>query len=177
MPAFKAREGQQTLAASVARAIAQRSSLVAEAGTGTGKTFAYLAPALLSGGKVIISTGTKTLQDQIMEHDLPLLERTLALPVSAVCMKGLGNYLCLRRYHEFASSAEADRAPYAQELLGVRFLDAAAMAPEGGGSDAVAAVYALGYEQGQQQVVGDLEARVAELEKAVASLRIGQVVL
>ncbi len=70
------------MARAVADAIAARSVLVAEAGTGTGKTFAYLVPALLAGGKVIVSTGTKTLQDQLFDRDLPNARAALSLPVT-----------------------------------------------------------------------------------------------
>ena len=70
------------MAEAVARTIRDAGQLVAEAGTGTGKTFAYLVPALMSGGKVIISTGTKTLQDQLYERDLPLVRDALKLPVT-----------------------------------------------------------------------------------------------
>jgi ATP-dependent DNA helicase DinG len=78
-----------------------------EAGTGTGKTLAYLVPALLSGRRVVVSTGTRTLQDQIMEHDLPMLERLTGLSVRAACMKGLANYLCRRRYRELLARSES----------------------------------------------------------------------
>jgi ATP-dependent DNA helicase DinG len=94
MPAFKAREGQQTLAASVARAIAQRGSLVAEAGTGTGKTFAYLVPLLLSGVRVMISTGTRPLQDQLFHRDLPAVKAALGLGTRIALLKGRANYVC-----------------------------------------------------------------------------------
>jgi len=94
MPAFKAREGQQTLAASVARAIAQRSSLVAEAGTGTGKTFAYLVPLLLSGARAMISTGTRPLQDQLFHRDLPSVKAALGLGTRIALLKGRANYVC-----------------------------------------------------------------------------------
>ncbi len=90
--------------------------LIVEAGTGTGKTLAYLVPAILSGKRVVISTGTKTLQDQIMEHDLPLLEKHLGMPVRAACMKGLSNYLCLRRYNEFRTSSESHQPAFARHL-------------------------------------------------------------
>ncbi len=96
--------------------------LLVEAGTGTGKTLAYLLPALLSGRRVIVSTGTKTLQDQIMEQDLPLLERALGEPVPAACMKGLANYVCLRRLAELERSADAVRAPLSSQLPLVRDL-------------------------------------------------------
>ena len=82
------------MAEAVAAAIASRSALLAEAGTGTGKTFAYLVPALLYGGKVIVSTGTKTLQDQLFERDLPLVRGALKLPVTLALLKGRANYVC-----------------------------------------------------------------------------------
>jgi ATP-dependent DNA helicase DinG len=81
----------------VARAIDEGGQLVAEAGTGTGKTFAYLVPALLSGGKVILSTGTKTLQDQLFNRDLPFVRDALKLPVTVALLKGRANYVC--RHH------------------------------------------------------------------------------
>ena len=82
------------MAEAIALAIEKRGQLIAEAGTGTGKTFAYLVPALLSGGKVIISTGTKTLQDQLFQRDLPLIRDALKVPVSVALLKGRGNYVC-----------------------------------------------------------------------------------
>src|SRR6202008_3415752 len=74
--------------------------LVVEAGTGTGKTFAYLVPVLLSGLRVLISTGTRTLQDQLFDKDLPLLGGALGLPVDVAVLKGRGNYLCLHRLEQ-----------------------------------------------------------------------------
>ncbi len=97
LPGFRFRAQQLAMAEAVALAIAARAPLVAEAGTGTGKTFAYLVPALLYGGKVIVSTGTKTLQDQLFERDLPLIRDALALPVSVAVLKGRANYVC--HYH------------------------------------------------------------------------------
>jgi len=85
------------MAHAVNDAIESRGRLIAEAGTGTGKTFAYLAPALLSGGKVIISTGTKTLQDQLFNRDIPTLRRALQVPVTVALLKGRANYIC--HYH------------------------------------------------------------------------------
>ena len=79
LPGFRFRPQQLAMAQAIAQAIAERGQLVAEAGTGTGKTFAYLVPALLYGGKVIVSTGTKTLQDQLFERDLPLVRDALAV--------------------------------------------------------------------------------------------------
>ena len=87
----------------VAEAIRDNAILVAEAGTGTGKTFAYLVPALLAGGKVVISTGTKNLQDQLFQKDLPMVRDALKAPVSVALLKGRSNYVC--HYHlELAQS-------------------------------------------------------------------------
>ena len=96
-PNFCARPQQVELASAIAEAIADNSQLVAEAGTGTGKTFAYLVPALLSGGKVIIATGTKTLQDQLFDRDLPRVRDALKLPIETALLKGRSNYVC--HYH------------------------------------------------------------------------------
>jgi ATP-dependent DNA helicase DinG len=92
---FVARVGQSQLAVAVAKAIEGRTTLVAEAGTGTGKTFAYLVPALLSGGRVIVSTGTKTLQDQLFHRDLPAVMKALDVRPEVALLKGRGNYICL----------------------------------------------------------------------------------
>ncbi len=97
IPGFRPRAQQLEMAQCVAQAIADNSVLVAEAGTGTGKTFAYLVPALLSGAKVIVSTGTKTLQDQLFQRDLPTVRDALKLPVSTALLKGRANYVC--HYH------------------------------------------------------------------------------
>ena len=85
------------MAEAVAEAIENRSHLIVEAGTGTGKTYAYLLPALMSGRKAIISTGTKTLQDQLYHRDLPLITRAVGRPVTTALLKGRANYLCLER--------------------------------------------------------------------------------
>ncbi len=94
---FAARIEQQEMATLVAETIEQRGILLCEAGTGTGKTFAYLVPSLLAGRRVIISTGTRALQDQIFHRDLPLVQRALGTGVGAVLLKGRGNYLCRYR--------------------------------------------------------------------------------
>jgi ATP-dependent DNA helicase DinG len=94
---FQPREGQTHMALAVADAIVQGGSLVVEAGTGVGKTFAYLVPALLSGERVLISTATKTLQDQLFSRDLPSLIKTLNLPIRLALLKGRGSYLCTHR--------------------------------------------------------------------------------
>jgi ATP-dependent DNA helicase DinG len=99
---FRARPQQVELAWAITEAIAANGQLVAEAGTGTGKTFAYLVPALLNGGKVIISTGTKNLQDQLFQKDLPTVRDALKAPVSVALLKGRANYVChhhLERAH------------------------------------------------------------------------------
>ncbi|MEP7042982.1 MAG: ATP-dependent DNA helicase [Dokdonella sp.] len=97
VPGFATRESQQTMAAAVEEAIADRQMLIAEAGTGTGKTYAYLVPALMSGKRVIVSTGTKTLQDQLFHRDLPQVRGVLGARLSAALLKGRANYLCLHR--------------------------------------------------------------------------------
>jgi ATP-dependent DNA helicase DinG len=96
-PHFKPRSGQTDMALAVAQAISERQALVVEAGTGVGKTFAYLVPALLSGQRVLVSTATKTLQDQLFNRDLPRLAQALGLPVKIALLKGRANYLCLHR--------------------------------------------------------------------------------
>jgi len=94
---FKPRQSQTDMAKAVAQAIASQQVLMAEAGTGTGKTFAYLVPALLWGGKTIISTGTKNLQDQLFSRDIPTVRAALRAPVSVALLKGRSNYVC--HYH------------------------------------------------------------------------------
>jgi ATP-dependent DNA helicase DinG len=94
VPGYRPRAQQLEMAQAVAQAIRSRGVLVAEAGTGTGKTFAYLVPALVSGGKVIISTGTKTLQDQLFTKDLPTVRDALKVPVTVALLKGRANYVC-----------------------------------------------------------------------------------
>ena len=97
IPGYRLRAQQLDMAERVAAAMADNRVLVAEAGTGTGKTYAYLVPALLSGGKVIISTGTKTLQDQLFNRDLPTVRDALKAPVKIALLKGRANYVC--HYH------------------------------------------------------------------------------
>lgn len=97
LPGFRERAGQLRFAEAVARSLQEQRWLVAEAGTGTGKTFAYLLPALLSGRRVIISTGTRTLQDQLFHRDLPLLGQALGRAATVALLKGRANYLCRER--------------------------------------------------------------------------------
>lgn len=96
-PGFRPRDAQLALAAAVARAVSDREALVAEAATGVGKTFGYLVPVLLSGRRALVSTATKTLQDQLFQRDLPRLRDALQVPVSLALLKGRGSYLCLNR--------------------------------------------------------------------------------
>ncbi|QLG86824.1 ATP-dependent DNA helicase [Chitinibacter bivalviorum] len=96
-PGYKLRQPQLEMAQAVAAAIENHGQLIAEAGTGTGKTFAYLVPALLSGGKTIVSTGTKTLQDQLFNRDIPSVRDVLKVPVTVALLKGRSNYVC--HYH------------------------------------------------------------------------------
>jgi ATP-dependent DNA helicase DinG len=102
IPSFEPRGGQIEMAAAVARTFERGGVLLAEAGTGTGKTLAYLVPAILSRERVLISTGTKNLQEQIYFKDLPALREALDVPFSATCMKGRANYLCLHRLDRLA---------------------------------------------------------------------------
>ncbi|MDO8249146.1 MAG: ATP-dependent DNA helicase [Rhodoferax sp.] len=97
---FTPRDGQTEMATAIARVIDEGGVLVVEAGTGIGKTYSYLVPALLSGARVLLSTATKTLQDQLFGRDLPQLTKALGLPVRIALLKGRGSYLCLHRLHE-----------------------------------------------------------------------------
>ncbi|NVJ08065.1 ATP-dependent DNA helicase [Myxococcus sp. AM001] len=106
LPAYEHRPEQLQMARAVERAFAERSYLLAEAGTGTGKTLAYLVPALLSGRRVVVSTATKTLQDQIFFKDLPLMREKMGLRFEAAYLKGRSNYLCLHRYDAFSKEPQ-----------------------------------------------------------------------
>ncbi|QQX85710.1 ATP-dependent DNA helicase [Cupriavidus necator] len=97
IPGYRPRASQHKMAEAVADAIAQNDSVIVEAGTGTGKTYAYLVPAMLWGGKVILSTGTKNLQDQLFLRDIPTVRHALNVPVSVALLKGRANYVC--HYH------------------------------------------------------------------------------
>ena len=94
---FVARASQADMAAAVYDTIDSGGTLIAEAGTGTGKTFAYLVPALLAGGKVLLSTGTKPLQDQLFRKDLPAVLDALRINAATALLKGRSNYVCLHR--------------------------------------------------------------------------------
>ena len=119
IPGYRARAQQVEMAERIGAAIANNKVLVAEAGTGTGKTFAYLVPALLSGGKVIVSTGTKNLQDQLFARDIPTVRQALGSPVKVALLKGRANYVC--HYHLENSLADGrfvvrEDAAYAQRI-------------------------------------------------------------
>jgi ATP-dependent DNA helicase DinG len=107
IPHYEDRLEQRQMSAAVARALDDARPLIVEAGTGTGKTLAYLIPALLSGKRVVVSTGTRALQDQIARHDVPLLRAILARPFAAVVLKGVSNYACRRKLAELGSDNAA----------------------------------------------------------------------
>ncbi len=108
LPGFQPREGQAWMAEAVADTLDKPGHLLVEAGTGTGKTFAYLLPALQSGRKTIISTGTKALQDQLYHRDLPLIARAVGRPVTTALLKGRANYLCMQRLDTVAGHSAAE---------------------------------------------------------------------
>jgi ATP-dependent DNA helicase DinG len=115
IPGFTHRAQQQAMAERVTDVLESGGVLICEAGTGTGKTFAYLVPALLSERKVVISTGTRNLQDQLFHRDLPLIRRALGVPVTTALLKGRANYLCRHRLNLIlADSARLDGATRGQ---------------------------------------------------------------
>src|SRR3954452_22976257 len=116
IPGYRERDQQVDMAEAIAQAIDSTGVLVAEAGTGTGKTFAYLVPALLAGGKVIVSTGTKTLQDQLFDRDLPAVREALACGTSAALLKGRSNYVCLYRLRRAGSEGRFNTREEAVQL-------------------------------------------------------------
>jgi ATP-dependent DNA helicase DinG len=113
LPGFEPRPSQAAMATAVARTFEDGGVLLAEAGTGTGKTLAYLVPLILSGQRAIVSTGTKNLQEQIYFKDIPALQQALDVPFTATCMKGRANYLCLHRLEQ----AEVDSHPASQSVF------------------------------------------------------------
>jgi len=113
LPGFTARDSQIEMARAVGKAIDTQSALVVEAGTGTGKTFAYVVPALLSGRRVLLSTATKTLQDQLFSKDLPLVREALGVPVNVALLKGRQNYVC---HFHLARALNEARLPSPKEV-------------------------------------------------------------
>ncbi|HUF23493.1 MAG TPA: ATP-dependent DNA helicase [Vicinamibacterales bacterium] len=128
MHGFEPRDGQRRMAAALAETITSNGTLLVEAGTGTGKTLAYLIPALLSGRRVLISTGTKTLQEQILSKDIPAVEAAIGRPVRATVMKGRSNYLCLHRLE----NAKAGTFKTLADVSAYRIIDAWAEETETG---------------------------------------------
>jgi len=121
---FEAREGQLQMAAAVCDVFADGGVLLAEAGTGTGKTLAYLIPAIFSRQRVLVSTGTKNLQEQIFFKDLPVLRDSLGVPFKATYMKGRGNYLCLHRFEAYKEGGTAQSLGFTRdESIYVRQID------------------------------------------------------
>ena len=108
MPGFEPREGQRRMAVAVAGAIEDGGTLLAEAGTGTGKTLAYLIPAILSRQRALVSTGTKNLQEQVFFKDIPSLRQAIGVGFTATLMKGRSNYLCLHRWEQYRDAVEGN---------------------------------------------------------------------
>ena len=117
---FSYREQQFEMASAVAQTIHSGATLICEAGTGTGKTFAYLLPVMLSGQKAIISTGTKNLQDQLYHRDLPKIRELLSTPVKAALLKGRSNYLCLNRMDHALTDLRGHSKENAEHLATIR---------------------------------------------------------
>ena len=107
IPGFHAREGQTDMALAVSETVEDGGQLVVEAGTGVGKTYAYLVPVLLSGQRALISTATKALQDQLFSRDIPRLVDVLGLPIRVALLKGRSNYLCLHRMEQARHNPES----------------------------------------------------------------------
>ncbi|PUE41595.1 ATP-dependent DNA helicase [Limnohabitans sp. Bal53] len=116
VPGFQPRQGQTDMAMAVSRTVQDGGQLVVEAGTGTGKTYAYLVPVLLSGQRALVSTATKALQDQLFSRDIPRLVEVLGLPIRVALLKGRSNYLCLHRMEQSRHSPESAQ-PGAQKAL------------------------------------------------------------
>jgi len=136
-PGFVARDGQLQLAQAIAETIDSCDRLVAEAGTGTGKTFAYLVPALLSGARVLLSTGTRNLQDQLFDRDLPEMLRVLDLRVEVALLKGRSNYVC--RYHLKRNLAEG-RFGSRKDIADLRRIERFALVSDSGDRSALPGV-------------------------------------
>src|SRR6202158_5042204 len=117
---FRHRPEQVEFAQAVLDAIESGGVLIAEAGTGTGKTFAYLVPALLAGGRVIVSTGTKTLQDQLFHRDLPRVRQALGASVDVALLKGRANYVCLHHLEVAAAQGTFSAREDALHLQKIR---------------------------------------------------------
>lgn len=116
VPGYQPRDSQLHMAEAVERTLKHKGMLLVEAGTGTGKTFAYLVPALLSGKKTIVSTGTRNLQDQLFHRDLPTVRKLLGQPISTALLKGRSNYLCPYRLQQHLDDGEFDSRQILHDL-------------------------------------------------------------
>lgn len=121
IPGFTVRTAQQDLAGAISDAVDSRGTLLAEAGTGTGKTFAYLVPALLSGKKTIVSTGTRALQDQLYHRDLPRVRDALGIGLKTALLKGRANYLCHYRMRQAQGEPQFSKGAFASRELAAQF--------------------------------------------------------
>src|SRR5580704_11885753 len=101
-PRYEHRPGQLEMAEAVESALADKRHLLVDAGTGTGKTLAYLVPAILSGKRIVVSTGTKNLQEQLFYKDIPFLQSHFAQPLKVCYMKGRGNFACRQKIYDVA---------------------------------------------------------------------------
>ena len=137
IPGYRMRPQQLEMAGRILAAIEANRALIAEAGTGTGKTFAYLAPALLAGGKVIVSTGTKTLQDQLFQRDLPTVRDALGVGATIALLKGRANYLC--PYH-LARAVESGHFATREEAGHIRTIARFAKSTQSGDKAELSAV-------------------------------------
>ena len=129
LPGFEERKAQLKLSEAVADVLQRGGLLLAEAGTGTGKTLAYLLPAVALGRRVVVSTGTKNLQEQLVQKDIPILAKALGRDLSVAVMKGRANYLCLLRFSSFTKAASFRRL---EEIPTFRAVEAWAPATETG---------------------------------------------
>src|ERR1700685_1773092 len=119
-PSYEYRPGQLQMAEAVQAALADKKHLVVEAGTGTGKTLAYLVPCLLSGKRIVISTGTKNLQEQLFFKDLPFLQQLFETPLSVCYMKGRANYLCRQKLYDAEREPVLHGVGEAREFVAIR---------------------------------------------------------
>lgn len=119
IPGYSPRAIQLEMAIAITKALEQSNVLIAEAGTGTGKTYAYLIPCLISGKKVIVSTGTKNLQDQLFHRDIPLLRKILGRPIKVALLKGRGNYVCLHRLNTYLQTRFIN-SEFGQKLFNIK---------------------------------------------------------
>jgi ATP-dependent DNA helicase DinG len=117
LPGFVPRRSQMRMAAAVAEALEARRPLLVEAGTGTGKTFAYLVPALLAGMRVLVSTGTRTLQDQLFSKDVPLVAGAIGAPAKIALLKGRANYLCNHRLQRELAQGALEGVAHREPML------------------------------------------------------------